>query len=297
MEKVFTARALKRNMTAWLLLLPSFIFLFGFTFYPVMTTVYDSFFMKSLGVPVPYYVGLDQYAGLGEDDVFRKVMGNTFIFVIVTVPVSMVLALAMALFVNKLLRGAGWIRTFYFYPTVIPAIAIANIWLYIYTPNYGMLDTVLGWFDIASRNWLGSPDTVLGATMVMAIWKEAGFLMVFYLAGLQNVSKDLLESARVDGASAWLTFRRIVFPLLMPTTLFVFIIATTGAFKLVDHIVIMTSGGPDNASNLLLFYIYETAFRFWDQGKAAVLTVVLLVILLVISCIQFFGLDKKIHYN
>ncbi len=285
------------NLQAWLLLLPSLIFLFLFTFYPVMQTIYLSFFRADLGTPDPFFVGLENYRQLKEDDVFWKVMKNTVWFLVTTVPISMLLALVMALALNKAIRGTSWLRTMFFYPTVIPMIAVANIWLFIYTPDYGVLSHVLGWLGISDINWLGTQETVLTAMIIVAIWKEAGFLMVFYLAGLQTISKDLYESASIDGASWWYSFRNITLPLLMPTTLFVTIIALTNLIKLVDHIVIMTKGGPDNASNLLLYYIYETAFTFWNEGMAATLTVVMLSILVVIAVIQIFFVDKKIHYS
>jgi sn-glycerol 3-phosphate transport system permease protein len=131
----------------------------------------------------------------------------------------------------------------------------------------------------------------------MTVWKEAGFFMIFYLAALQLLSVELYEAAKVEGASAWRTFRKITFPLLMPTTLFVLINALLNAFKLVDHLFILTKGGPNNASNLLLYYIYETAFSFLDSYYAATLTVVMLVILAIIAFVQIFFFDRKIHYR
>jgi sn-glycerol 3-phosphate transport system permease protein len=131
----------------------------------------------------------------------------------------------------------------------------------------------------------------------MIVWKEAGYFMIFYLAGLQNISPDFYEAAQVDGVGRWTVFRKITFPLLMPTTLFVTIVALTNSFKLVDHLVIMTKGGPNNASNLLLYYIYETAFSFWDQGIASTLTTVMIAVLLLFAVLNFFGLDKRIHYH
>ncbi|MDZ5473289.1 sugar ABC transporter permease [Bacillus sp. 31A1R] len=288
---------MKTNVQAWLLFLPSLIFLLMFTFYPVLQTIYLSFFRADLAIPDPFFVGLENYQQLKEDAVFWKVMKNTFWFVFTTVPISMILALAMALFVNRAIRGTGWLKTAFFYPTVIPMIAVANIWLFIYTPGYGMMSQILDVFGFQDINWLGTANTVLPAMIIMAIWKEAGFFMVFYLAGLQSISKELYESASIDGASSWYTLRKITLPLLMPTTLFVSIIAVINTIKLVDHIAIMTKGGPDNASNLLLYYIYETAFNFWNEGMAATLTVVMLVILLIVAIIQIFFVDKKIHYS
>ncbi|TKI58272.1 sugar ABC transporter permease [Brevibacillus antibioticus] len=287
----------KVNMYAWLLLLPSLIFLLLFTFYPVIQTFILSFHQADLGSPEPFFNGIDNYKQMVEDEVFWKVLTNNIWFAIGTVPTSVALALAMAMFANKALRGKSFIRTAYFYPTVVPMIAVANIWLFIYTPEYGALSHVMEWFGKGDMNWLGDQNNVMWAMIFMVIWKEAGYFMIFYLAGLQNISQELYESASMEGASSWTVFRRITFPLLMPTTMFVSIIAFTNSFKLVDHLVIMTKGGPDNASNLLLYYIYETAFSFWDQGMASALTIVMVVLLLLVAAFQFFGMDKKIHYN
>ncbi|MBG9942671.1 sugar ABC transporter permease [Brevibacillus formosus] len=287
----------KVNMYAWLLLLPSLIFLLLFTFYPVIQTFILSFHQADLGSPEPFFNGIDNYKQMVEDEVFWKVLTNNIWFAIGTVPTSVALALGMALFANKALRGKSFIRTAYFYPTVVPMIAVANIWLFIYTPEYGALSHVMEWFGKGDMNWLGDQKNVMWAMIFMVIWKEAGYFMIFYLAGLQNISQELYESASMEGASSWSVFRRITFPLLMPTTMFVSIIAFTNSFKLVDHLVIMTKGGPDNASNLLLYYIYETAFSFWDQGMASALTIVMVVLLLLVAAFQFFGMDKKIHYN
>lgn len=287
----------KINIYAWLLLLPSLIFLVLFTFYPVLQTLFLSFHQADLGTPEPLFNGVENYRLMLEDDVFWKVLANNIWFALGTVPTSIALGLAMALFANKVLRGKGFFRTAYFYPTVVPMIAVANIWLFIYTPEYGALSHVMEWFGQKEMNWLGDKTNVMFAMMVMVIWKEAGYFMIFYLAGLQNISKELYESAAMDGARPWTVFKRVTFPLLMPTTMFVMIIAITNSFKLVDHLVIMTKGGPDNASNLLLYYIYETAFSFWDQGMASALTIVMVGLLLLVAALQFFGLDKKIHYN
>lgn len=224
-------------------------------------------------------------------------MTNNFWFAIGTIPTSIALALAMAVFANKALRGKGFVRTAFFYPNVIPMIAIANVWLFIYTPQYGLLSRAMKYVEKGDLNWLGNPDLVMWALIVMIVWREAGYFMIFYLAGLQNVSPDLYEAADIDGARPWLVFRKITFPLLMPTTLFVMIVALTNSFKLVDHLFIMTKGGPDNASSLLLYYIYEQAFAFWDLGKASTLTIVMIVLLLIISAVQFFWMDKKVHYE
>jgi sn-glycerol 3-phosphate transport system permease protein len=185
----------------------------------------------------------------------------------------------------------------YFTPTVLPMIAVANIWLFFYTPEYGLLDQIRGLFGAAGFNWLGSPSTVMGCLIVMTIWKEAGFFMIFYLAALQGLAPELGEAASLEGASRWYFFRRISFPLLMPTTLFVTINAVINSFKLVDQLFVLTKGGPDNASALLLYYIYEVAFSFWDTAYAATLTVLLLVVLIVLAIGQYVWFDRRVHYQ
>ncbi|MNO17873.1 Lactose transport system permease protein LacF [compost metagenome] len=292
--QIFRRFKWKDNILAYALLLPSLMFLAAFTFYP-MIKVLDWSFYESV-MSVKQFVGVDLYVQVFQDEVFLKVLRNNMLLAIVTVPVSVLLAIYMAIWVNDKMRGTSLIRAAFFYPTLIPMIAIANIWLFIYTPDYGLLDKFLGLIGLQGQSWLGDPRWVLISMMVMLIWKEAGYFMIFYLAGLQALPKDVYEAAELDGASPFQRFRKITFPLVMPTTLFVLVIATTNSFKLVDHLYIMTKGGPDNASNLLLYHIYETAFSFWDMGKASVLTVILLAILLVISIVYYGFLDKRIHY-
>lgn len=285
---------MKQNLFAYSLLLPSFIFLALFTFYPTLKSIHLSFYSGPM--TRLQFSGLSQYKEVFSEEIFRKVMFNNIIFVIGTVPTTLFLAMYLAIWLNKKMKGSSLLRTAFFYPTVIPLIAVANIWLFIYTPHYGLMEKFLDIFGANGPNWLGSQTTVMIALIVMIIWKDAGFFMIFYLAGLQNLPKDVYEAAMIEGAKPFQMFRRITFPLLMPTTLFVMIVSITNAFKNVDHLYIMTKGGPDNASNLLLYYIYEAAFTNWDLGKAAVLTVVLITLLLAITAFNYLFLDRRIHY-
>lgn len=292
--QAFRRYSWKDNILAYALLFPSLIFLVIFTFYPMIKVLDWSFYESVMNVR--HFVGLELYGQVLRDEVFLKVLRNNVLLALVTVPVSILLSLYMAVWVNGKLRGRSLIRAAFFYPTLIPMIAIANIWLFIYTPDYGLLDKFLGLFGVDGPSWLGNPSWVLISMMGMLIWKEAGYFMIFFLAGLQALPKEVYQAAELDGAGPIRKFKTITLPLVMPTTLFVLIIATTNSFKLVDHLYIMTKGGPNNASNLLLYHIYETAFSFWDMGKASVLTVILLVILLVISIFYYGYLDKRIHY-
>ena len=291
------ARSNMRHIYGWLLLTPAAILLIAFTHYPMVATVFDSLFSKGTTIRPSHFVGLENYETLIDDPIFWKVLANNAWFAIGTIPTSIALAIIMALFVNRAIPGRSLVRMAYFTPTILPMIAVANIWLFFYTPDIGLIDQVAGWFGIAGHNWLGDPATVLPALMIMTIWKESGFFMIFYLAALQNVSPELEEAARLEGSTRWYYFRRVLFPLLMPTTLFVLINAVLNSFKLVDHLFVLTKGGPNNASNLLLYYIFESAFSYFDTNYAATLTVILLGLLAVMALMQFYVLDKRVHYR
>jgi sn-glycerol 3-phosphate transport system permease protein len=286
-----------RWVYAWLLLLPASILMAAFTHFPIAGSFFSSFFSTPRQGRPSRFVGLDNYTGMVSDPVFWQVLGNNLVYSLGTIPASVSLALLMAVWVNGKLAGRAFVRAAYFTPTILPMIAVANIWLFFYTPQIGLLDKVLSFFGLASHNWLGDPSTVLGCLMVLAIWKDAGFFMIFYLAALQGIPSELEEAATLEGAGRWYFFRRVTLPLLMPTTLFVVVNATINSFKLVDHIFILTKGGPDNASSLLLYYIYEVAFSFWDTAYASTLTVVLLLILGGLAITQFAYLEKRVHYR
>jgi len=286
-----------KHVYGWLLLTPAAILLVAFTHFPAAATFIDSFFSTGTAVRPSRFIGLANYASLADDPIFWQVLGNNFRFALGTIPTAIALALVMALWVNDKLPARALVRMAYFTPTVLPMIAVANIWLFFYTPQIGLLDQAGAFFGIPSRNWLGDPDSVLGATMAMVVWKEAGFFMIFYLAALQSLPPELEEAAKIEGASRWYFFWRVTFPLLMPTTLFVLVNATINSFKLVDHLFILTKGGPDNASSLLLYYIYQVAFSFFETTYAATLTVVLLALLAVLAVLQFLLIEKRVHYR
>jgi sn-glycerol 3-phosphate transport system permease protein len=281
----------------WLLLLPAAALLALFTHYPAFATLWHSVNSTPRGSHAAAYVGLDNYAQLVDDPIFWQALSNNLWYAVGTIPLSIALALLMAAWVNGKLVGRGLLRLAYFTPTVLPMIAVANIWLFFYTPEYGLLERITGALGFQTHNWLGSKNTALGCLMAVAVWKEAGFFMIFYLAALQQISPHLAEAAAIEGASRWYFFRRVTFPLLMPTTLFVLVNAVINAFRLVDHIVVMTRGGPDNATELLLYYIYEIGFRFWDTAYAAALTMVLLAVLGIAALGQFWFLERKVHYQ
>ena len=281
----------------YLLLLPAAALLAAFTHYPILATLLDSFFSTARAGRPSRFVGLANYEFMAADPVFWQVMRNNVVFALGTIPASVAVALLMAMWVNRRLPLRGLVRMAYFTPTILPMVAVANIWLFFYTPQFGLLDQVRQLLGAPAHNWLGDAGTVMACIVVMTIWKEAGFFMIFYLAALQQMPPDLAEAAAVEGTGRVTFFRRVTLPLLMPTTLFVLINATINSFKLVDQLFILTKGGPDNASSLLLYYIYEVAFGFNDRAYASTLTVVLLAVLAAIAVGQFVLIERRVHYR
>ncbi|KQN68359.1 MULTISPECIES: carbohydrate ABC transporter permease [Rahnella] len=290
-------RGLSLQVYGYLLLLPALGFLLMFTHYPMLATLWESVFSAARNGHPAQFVGLDNYRALLDDDTFLLSLRNNLLYAAITIPLSVVLALLMALAVNRRLRGNAVTRAAFFIPSLLPMVAIANLWLFFYTPQLGLLNKLLALFSLPAVNWLGQPDTALYSLMAVSVWREAGFFMIFYLAALQQIDPRLAEAAEIEGASRGYYFRRVQWPLLMPTTLFILINASMNAFRIVDQVIAMTNGGPNNSTSLLLFYIYRTAFSYWDLPYASAMTVVLLVILASIALIKFNLMDKRAHYQ
>jgi len=281
----------------WALFLPAAAFLAVFTYYPALATLWQSVFSNAKAGHASRFVGFDNYSAMAQDSIFWQALVNNGWFALWTIPASIALALCMALLVNRALPGRALVRMAYFAPTILAMVAAANIWLFIFAPQIGLLNQVVAWFGGTPHNWLGQPDTSLASVTAVAVWKESGFFMIFYLAALQNMPASLAEAAAIEGASRWYYFWKVTFPLLMPTTLFVLVNAVVNAFRMVDHIIVMTKGGPDNASMLLLYYIYVTGFQYWDSSYAAAMSMVLLLILGIVAVGQFLILDRRAHYR
>ena len=285
------------HVYGWLLLLPAAVFLLAFTHYPTVATLVQSLFSEGTAIRPSVFVGLENYQMLAEDDIFWKVLGNNMWYALGTIPTSIGLAVLMAVWVNRRLPARGLVRMAYFTPTILPMIAAANLWLFFYTPDLGVIDQITGFFGASPTNWLGQPDTALAAVIVVTIWKEAGFFMIFYLAALQTIPPDLREAARIEGAGRWTYTRRVLLPLLMPTTIFVFVNAMINSVKLIDHLFILTKGGPNNASKLILYWIWEMAFAYFDSPHAAAMTILVLLALGLVAVAQFRLVEKRTHYR
>ncbi|WP_454916469.1 carbohydrate ABC transporter permease [Xanthobacter sediminis] len=281
----------------WMLLAPALILLTLFAFLPTLATVWGSLLSRGTARRPAVFNGLETYADLAADPTFWTVIGNNFVYAAVTIPLTIALALLMALWADSRLPLRGFVRSAYFTPTVLPMVAAANLWLFFYTPGLGVIDSITGLFGLPPVNWLGQPQTALGAVIVVTVWKETGFFMIFYLAALQTIPPDLREAALVEGASRFTYLRRVLLPLLMPTTAFIFINALINSVKLIDHLFILTKGGPNNATKLAVYWIWEMAFSYFDRSHAAAMTVLVLLVLGAVAILQFAVLDKRIHYR
>lgn len=285
-------RRIPNPVFAWLVLLPAMLGLAAFSIIPMASGLWRSLHEPGLGG-----IGLAQYEQMINDPVFRLAFRNNFIFSAITVPVSLALGILMAVLVNRNFRGRGLVRLAFFTPAMLPVVGAAAIWLFMYQPDFGVINAVLASLGFQRLNLLGQPSTVLPALMVVMVWKEAGFFMLLYLAALQSIPEELNEAAMLEGAGEVYRFRRITFPLLMPMSLFASIVAMANSFKHVDFLFIMTDGGPNNASSLLLYHIWEAGFVYHRPEYAAAVTVVLVSTLLVLAVVQIRALDRRIHYR
>ncbi len=281
----------------YLLISPTLLFVAVFTLFPTLRVFYDSLFLQNQAVQQPQFTGFGNYTALFQDPTFNQVIVNTVIYVLATVPLSIFLALILALLLNQKIRALGLYRLAFFYPTILPMVSAATIWLFMYTPGYGLVNVFIEFFHIPSQNWLGDPNLALLALIILGIWKQTGYFMIFYLAGLQGLPYDIFEAASLDGASAIQSTRYLTFPLLAGTTLFVTTIAVVNAFETVDQIYIMTGGGPNNATAMLLFNLWQTLFSFLDNGQASAISVILIIVLLIFTVTNFLYTERRDAYE
>ena len=279
-----------------LLVLPCSL-LVAFTHYPAIRALINSLWNNASSRRPSRFVGLENYEALIADEKLMQVLTNSGLYALGTIPLAIFLSIGMALLVNSKLPATGLVRLSFFMPTMLPLVAVANIWLFFYAPGIGLASQIMNFFGLPTVNFLGSTETSLASMMVVAVWKEAGLFMIFYLAALQAVPENLKDAARLEGAGPVRVFFDVVMPLLRPTTIFVAVNALINAFRLVDHIIVMTKGGPDNSSALLLYYIYEVTFRQRDFAYGATLTVLMVAILGLLAAFQFWVLDRKTHYQ
>jgi len=281
----------RKSSLPYLLILPTLFFVAIFTIWPTINSFYMSFFRQRLNLArfrEPAFVGIENFVNLFSDPRFIQVLKNTIIYVIGTVPLAIFLAFLFAFLVNQRIRGVGLSRLSFFHPSILPMVSAATIWMFFLTPDYGIFNEALHFLGYRGpQNWTAHPDLALISIMIVALWKNAGYYMIFYLAGMQNLPTEVFEAATLDGASTWQKLRYVTFPLLRGTTLFITTIAIIGAFQTVDQIFVLTQGGPSGASTTLLYYLWQVRFEFQDVGKASAITVVLIVLLLLFTVTNF----------
>ncbi len=278
--------------TLALFLGPGLAVLLIFFFLPVMAAFilsFTDFNIYSLGNPEYLrFVGFDNYIKLFSDDMFWTALKNTLYFVIAGGPLSIAASLAAAILLNSKLIGFKSIfRLTYFLPVVTTLVAVAIVWRYIYHPRFGLLNYFLGFFGIDPLDWLGNPALAMPAIIIMAVWKNFGYNMIIFIAGLQNIPEELYEAASLEGASAWQKFRNITLPMLAPTTIFITIITMIGYFQLFAEPYVMTQGGPLNSTLSIVLYMYQEGFRWWNIGYSTAIAFSLFIIILIGTVIQF----------
>ena len=276
---------------AWYFLTPALVLIGFFFFVPVAASLVLSvtdFDIYALGnSSLARFVGLRNYVSLIHNPVFWTAVKNTFYFALVGGPLTVGASLCAALLVNaRAIRLRGFFRTVYFTPFVTTLVAIAVVWRYLYHPKYGLLNYLLGHIGIGAVDWLGDPRWAMPAIILMAIWKNFGYNMLIFIAGLQSVPEELYEAARIDGASALRRFWHVTIPQLAPTFLFVGVVTMIGYFQLFAEPYVMTGGGPLRATTSLVLFMYEEGFRWWRMGVAAAIAFILFGIILLWTLLQ-----------
>ena len=280
-----SASGRKLRRAGWLMVSPAVAWIGFWVAIPVIAT----FALSTTDYNVfnaPKWIGLANYIEIWNDPVFRKATWNTVVYTFWTVPVTMAIAVVIAVALNQKLRAQSWFRAAFFLPQVTATVAIAMVWLWIYNPQQGLLNAVLSFIGLPGHAWLETPDTALWAVSLVGIWQGIGIKMLIYVAALQNIDEALYEAASIDGASTVRKFFSITLPMLKPATFFVFVISIIGAFQVFDQIYVLTDGGPANSTTMMTYEVYRSAFQNFKMGVACAQSVFLFAFLLVMTLIS-----------
>lgn len=276
----------KNTLIAWSFIAPNFIGFLIFTLVPVVFSLILAF-MKWDSFSTPEFVGLQNFTRMLSDDTFWISLKNTFLYTISVVPLTLICSLGLAILLNQKIKGVKFFRTAFFFPYVTSLVAIAVVWSMLFHPTMGPINQFLRVVIENPPGWLSSSDWALTTIIIVSVWRGMGYYMILYLAGLQGISKELYEAAAMDGANKWKQFSHITVPALRPTTFFVTIMLVINCFKIFDLVQVMTDGGPGRATNVLVYQVYSEAFVKFNFGYASAIAMVLFVIVLVITVIQF----------
>ena len=286
------------KLTGTLFVAPMLIGLSIFVIYPVLATFILSFSDWNFvtGISQIEWTGFGNFKQLLHDDVFFKTVINNLIFIL-TVPITMVIAIVLAVIINNNVYFKSFFKVAFFIPYVSSVVAVAVIWQVLFNPSEGPVNHLLVSMGIDNPpTWLSDPNFALISIMIIHIWISIGFNLIIYIAGLQSISNELYESADMDGANFWDKFRHITVPLVSPTTLFLLITGTISTFKVFDIISVLTEGGPMESTNVLVWFLYETAFKELDIGYASAIAMVLFIIVFIITIVQLIGEKKWVNY-
>ena len=296
-EKVPWKNREHEGLAAGLFLLPNLIGFLIFTAIPVGAAFVLAFYDYDLLLGASW-AGLENFREMFTvDRVFRAALFNTVYFTAVSVPLSVVLGLATAILVNQALRGVVIFRSIFLLPYVTVTVALSLVWKWLYLPDIGLINSVLGAVGIDGPAWLTSQTWAMPALILMSVWKGFGYNMVIFLAGLQSIPDHLYDAAKVDGATAWRRFLNVTLPLLSPTTFFVVVISVISSFQVFDQALIMTNGGPGTATTTLVLYIYQKGFQSFDMGYAAAVALVLFAVIFVFTVVQFLFQRRWVTYD
>jgi multiple sugar transport system permease protein len=286
-----SGRRLTTAWAPWGFLAPALLLIVIFFFIPVLaalalsTTDFDLYALADRSVL--RWVGKANYSALLANPDFARALRNTFYFVLVGGPLSIAVSLGAAMLVSaRLAPYKSFFRTVYFAPVVTTLVAVAVVWRYLLHTRYGLINYGLGALGIHPIDWLGDPKWSMPAIIFMAVWKNFGYNMVIFIAGLQNIPNELYEAAELDGAKAWTRFRNVTLPMLRPTLVFVSVITLIGYFQLFAEPYVMTQGGPVKSTQSIVLLMYEEGFRWWRMGSAAAIAFVLFVIMLIGTALQ-----------
>jgi multiple sugar transport system permease protein len=277
-------------------LLPSLLGLAIFTLVPIVSSLGLTLFDWDL-LTAPKFVGLDNFNNLFHDSTFWEALTHTLGFILGYIPLVMLTGLGMALLLNRKLKGVAVFRTAFFIPVVSAWVAIALIWQWIFNPQYGLLNYLLGLIGVHGPAWLFDPQWAMPAIILTSVWKDTGFVMVMFLAGLQNIPGEYYEASLMDGASPWQQFRSITLPLLSPTTFFALIISLINSFQVFDQVWIMTAGGPAGATTVLVEQIVKNAFSYSKMGYASAISWVLFVLVFAVTLFQTRMQKRWVSYD
>jgi len=286
------------EQTRWgiLCLLPTLLYLLTFVVFPVAFSLYLSFTSWDMVSADKPWVGLENYGSLLQDADFQRALGNTVYYSVGYVVLVVALSLALALLLDAKIKGVGFFRALYYTPSVVSVVAVSVVWVWIYEPTYGLLNAALAVVGLTPSRWLSDPSMAMPGVIIMMVWKNAGYFMVIYLAGLKGIPTSLYEAAAIDGANWWSSFRHVTLPLLMPVTFFVTVMAMINSFQVFGPIYVMTAGGPVKATLVIAYYLYQQAFQFFRMGYASAIAYVLFAVILVLTLVQTKWLGRGVSY-